>query len=71
MKQKTEKKNIYGYFLEKECKSKYKPLLDDSQVKRWYKSVCEGANTTGDVYMRKLGNFCEKLGVVGSILSFF
>jgi hypothetical protein len=39
--------------------SAYKLLLDDKEVKRWYDNVARGSVVTADVYLRRLGNFCE------------
>ena len=40
-------------------KQKY-DLLKNHNIKRWYDNVCRGSSITGDVYLRRLGNFCEK-----------
>ncbi|MEM3393212.1 MAG: site-specific integrase [Candidatus Bathyarchaeia archaeon] len=40
-------------------RSKYAYLLADPDVKRWYNNVARGSNVTADVYLRRLGNFCE------------
>ncbi|MCK4443024.1 MAG: site-specific integrase [Thermoplasmata archaeon] len=37
----------------------YKPLLEDKEVERWYNNVARGSVVTADVYLRRLGNFCE------------
>ena len=39
---------------------KYDFLLKDENVKRWYHNVCRGSDITGNIYLRRLGNFCEK-----------
>jgi hypothetical protein len=39
--------------------SAYKLLLDDKEVRRWYDNVARGSVVTADVYLRRLGNFCE------------
>lgn len=39
--------------------SAYKLLLKDKEVKRWYDNVARGSVITADVYLRRLGNFCE------------
>jgi len=41
-------------------KQKYNTLLKNHNIKRWYDNVCRGSSITGDVYLRRLGNFCEK-----------
>ncbi|TET89692.1 MAG: site-specific integrase [Methanomassiliicoccales archaeon] len=42
--------------------SAYKTLLKDKEVKRWYNNVARGSVVTADVYLRRLGNFCQSLG---------
>ena len=39
-------------------KSKYKQLLENKSVKRWYDNLCRGSLLTGDVYLNKVGYFC-------------
>ncbi len=39
--------------------SAYRSLLEDKEVKRWYNNVARGSIVTADVYLRRLGNFCE------------
>ena len=39
---------------------KYDVLLNDENIKRWYHNVCRGSDITGSIYLRRLGNFCEK-----------
>lgn len=34
-------------------------LLTDAGVHRWYNNVARGSKVTADVYLRRLGNFCE------------
>jgi hypothetical protein len=34
---------------------RYRHLLDDPQVKRWYDNVSRGSLVTCEVYLRKLG----------------
>jgi len=41
-------------------KKKYDVLLKDDNVKRWYHNICRGSDITGSIYLRRLGNFCEK-----------
>lgn len=38
---------------------KYAVLLEDVNVKRWYSNVARGSEVTADVYLRRLGNFCQ------------
>lgn len=40
-------------------KAKYQDLLTDQTVKDWYDNVCRGSKITGDVYLRRLGSFCN------------
>lgn len=40
-------------------RAKYRLLLSDSDVRRWYDNVARGSKVTADVYLRRLGNFCE------------
>ena len=37
--------------------TKYAYLLEDQDVRRWYQNVCRGSRITGDVYLRRIGNF--------------
>jgi len=41
-------------------KRKYARLLEDPNVKRWHENVARGSPVTADVYLRRLGNYCEK-----------
>jgi len=34
-------------------------LLKDADVKRWYENVARGSQVTADVYLRRLGSFCQ------------
>jgi hypothetical protein len=43
----------------KSRRSTYKLLLKDKEVRRWYDNVARGSVVTADVYLRRLGNFCE------------
>ena len=38
---------------------KYQDLFDDKDVKRWYDNVSRGAVATADIYLRRLGSFCQ------------
>lgn len=42
---------------------KYKKLLEDTEVRRWYENNVRGSVVTADVYLRRLGNFCEAHGL--------
>jgi hypothetical protein len=37
----------------------YAPLLQDPKIKRWHQNLARGSQVTADVYLRRLGNFCE------------
>lgn len=42
-------------------KSEYSVLLKDKVLKRWYDNVARGSVITADVYLRRLGHFCNEL----------
>ena len=42
-------------------KNKYLYLFEDPDVKRWYDNVARGSQATADVYLRRVGSFCEAL----------
>jgi hypothetical protein len=42
-------------------KVRYKPLLKDKNLKRWYDNVARGSLVTADVYLRRLGHLCKDL----------
>jgi len=44
-------------------KGEYAGLLDDKAVKRWYDNVARGSIVTADVYLRRLGHFCNDLKI--------
>jgi hypothetical protein len=41
-------------------KSRHIHLLLDPEVKRWYDNIARGSIITADLYLRRLGLFCEK-----------
>ncbi|MBA7496334.1 hypothetical protein ES702_06933 [subsurface metagenome] len=41
-------------------KGKYVFLFKDVDVKRWYDNVARGSPVTADVYLRRLGSFCQR-----------
>lgn len=43
--------------------SKYAELLKDRDTKRWYDNMARGSRVTADVYLRRLGNFCDGNGL--------
>ncbi|MEM2454816.1 MAG: site-specific integrase, partial [Candidatus Bathyarchaeia archaeon] len=40
-------------------RARYGYLLVDVDVRRWYDNVARGSRVTADVYLRRLGSFCE------------
>jgi len=40
-------------------KNKYLFLFEDPDVKRWYDNVSRGSRVTADVYLRRVGSFCQ------------
>ena len=40
-------------------KRKYARLFDDADVERWYANTARGSMVTADVYLRRLGSFCD------------
>jgi integrase len=39
---------------------KSRGLLSDPNIAAWYSNLCEGSEITADVYLRRLGRFCEE-----------
>jgi len=39
---------------------KNRRLLSDPNIAAWYANLCEGSEITADVYLRRLGRFCEE-----------
>ena len=37
----------------------YAALLEDQKITRWHANLARGSQVTADVYLRRLGNFCE------------
>jgi len=37
----------------------YAALLEDPKIMRWHANLARGSQVTADVYLRRLGNFCE------------
>ncbi len=37
-------------------------ILDDSDVKRWYNNLAQGSQVTADVFVRRLGAVCDRIG---------
>jgi hypothetical protein len=44
-------------------KAKYRELLGDPDVQRWHRNLARGSRVTADVYLRRLGWFCEGHGL--------
>jgi hypothetical protein len=44
-------------------RSKYRPLLEDKDVRRWYENLVRGSPACAEIYLRNLGNFCQLMGV--------
>ena len=44
-------------------KGAHRKLLEDEDIKRWHGNVARGSRVTADVYLRRLGNFCERFHV--------
>jgi hypothetical protein len=40
-------------------RSKYLCLLENENLRRWYDNVSRGSKITADVYLRRLGGFCQ------------
>lgn len=40
-------------------KRKYARLFEDADVQRWYDNTARGSRVTADVYLRRLGSFCD------------
>jgi len=49
-------------------KSRHRHLLSGPEVKRWYDNVARGSIITADVYLRRLGLFCEKNNITPKTL---
>jgi hypothetical protein len=41
-------------------RAKHRHLLEDRTAKRWYDNLARGSEITADVYLRRLGAFCEE-----------
>jgi hypothetical protein len=54
-----------AYFAEGKCvrESEYSVLLEDKALERWYENVASGSAITADVYLRRLGHFCNELEI--------
>jgi len=43
-------------------RARYASLLEDVDVRRWFGTVARGSRVTADVYLRRLGAFCQSFG---------
>ena len=50
-------------------RAKYQHLLENPEVKRWYQNVARGSRITADVYLRRLGSFCNTRNISVSELA--
>jgi hypothetical protein len=44
-------------------RSKYRPLLEDKDVRRWFENLVRGSPACAEIYLRNLGNFCQLMGI--------
>lgn len=44
-------------------KRKYQFLIEDADVRRWHQNVSRGSAVTADVYLRRLGSFCDSSNI--------
>lgn len=44
-------------------RSKYRHLLEDKDVRRWYDNLVRGSPACAQIYLRNLGNFCQLNGI--------
>ncbi|MBS7624312.1 hypothetical protein KEJ29_01880 [Candidatus Bathyarchaeota archaeon] len=44
-------------------RARYGYLLGDVDVRRWYDNVARGSKVTANVYLHRLGIFCENFNV--------
>jgi hypothetical protein len=49
--------------------SKWRHLLQDEKIRRWSENVVRGSKYTGDVYLQRLGRYCDQHGVTPHQLS--
>jgi len=50
------------------AKGKYLNLTKDADVRRWYDNVSRGSLVTADVYLRRLGSFCQSFDITPAVL---
>ena len=44
-------------------RAKYKFLLEDPDIQRWYRNLARGSQITADICLRRLGGFCAERGI--------
>jgi hypothetical protein len=44
-------------------RSKYRHLLEDKDVRRWYENLVRGSPACAEIYLRNLGNFSKLMGI--------
>jgi len=44
-------------------RSKYRHLLGDKDLRRWYENLVRGSAACAEIYLRNLGNFCGLMGI--------
>jgi hypothetical protein len=44
-------------------RSKYRHLVEDKDVRRWYENLVRGSPACAQIYLRNLGNFCGLMGI--------
>jgi len=44
-------------------RSKYRYLLEDKDVRRWYENLIRGSPACAQIYLRNLGNFCQLMDI--------
>jgi hypothetical protein len=49
-------------------KRKYQFLVEDADVRRWHENVSRGSAVTADVYLRRLGSFCQSSNITPKAL---
>jgi hypothetical protein len=47
----------------KGSRQKYARLLENRDLRRWYDNTSRGSRVTADVYLRRLGGFCQNRGI--------
>jgi hypothetical protein len=50
-------------------KKRYSHLLKDKNIRRWHDNVARGSLITADIYLRRLGGFCESFRVAHNELA--